>query len=101
MKLVLGLIVGLMVWAVAFPAEAAFCRTVEDQRICIVDIKRSAKYYWEYRVALSVDGVAQPIERYDCRERVREQPDGTIVRFDADPLGDFVCGIVQRRSSRT
>ena len=101
MKLILALIVVLLSWGIAFPAEAAFCRTVEDQQICIVDVRRSAKYYWEYRVAVSVNGIEKPIERYNCRDRVRVQQDGTVVQFDADRLGDLICGIVQRRSSRT
>jgi hypothetical protein len=75
------------------PAEAAFCRSVDGQQVCVVSIKRSAKYYWEYRVVVSVDGVEKPLELYNCRDRVRLQPDGTRLPFQPDDLGEQVCNL--------
>ncbi|HEY9700139.1 MAG TPA: hypothetical protein V6D10_22995 [Trichocoleus sp.] len=100
MKLVLALIVLLLSWAMPFSSEAAFCRVLKNQTICIMDVQRSAKYHWEYRVAVSVDGVEQPIERYNCRDRVRVRKDGTVVQFEPEDWGNTVCRIVQPRSRR-
>lgn len=48
-------------------AAASVCRTEGEQKICLVSIKRSAKYFWEYRVVLSIDGKKQAPEKFDCR----------------------------------
>jgi hypothetical protein len=80
---------------VAFPAQALVCRTLGDRSVCIVRIQRSAKYHWEYRVALSIDGVVQPLERYNCRDRLRVQADGTRVSFDENGVGNLICRLVK------
>lgn len=81
----------IFLFACVSPAEAAFCRSVNEQQICIVNIKRSAKYYWEYRVVVSVDGMEKPLELYNCRDRVRLQQDGTRLPFQPNGLGELVC----------
>jgi biopolymer transport protein ExbD len=83
-------------FAVALPAEASFCRNSNDRSICILSIKRSAKNYWEYRVAVSVDGVERPIEVYNCRDRVRVRQDGTLVPFEPNGPGELVCSFFQK-----
>jgi hypothetical protein len=91
-------------FAVASPALASFCRQSNDHTICILSIKRSAKYYWEYRAAVSIDGVKRPTEIYNCRvraartlrERVRVEKDGTVVRFKANDAGELICGLFQK-----
>lgn len=83
-------------FAVARPAEASFCRNSNDRSICILSIKRSAKNYWEYRVAVSVDGVERPIEVYNCRDRVRVRKDGTIMPFEPSGPGELICSFFQK-----
>mgnify|MGYP005847737837 CR=1 FL=1 len=73
------------------PVEAAFCRAVNHQQVCITSIKRSAKNYWEYRVVLSVDGMEKPLELFNCRDRVRIQQDGTPLPFEPEGLGEQIC----------
>ncbi|MEB3309939.1 MAG: hypothetical protein VKJ02_06865 [Snowella sp.] len=78
-------------WFTAAPVEAATCRTVNDQAICIQKIKRSAKYAWEYRVNLSIDGKAQATAVYNCKEKVKTLKDGTRQSFTEADLGNFIC----------
>ncbi|MEC4893184.1 MAG: hypothetical protein SAL07_08620 [Oscillatoria sp. PMC 1051.18] len=82
--------------AVALPAEASFCRNLNNHEICIVSIKRSAKNYWEYRVVISVDGEKKPLEVYDCRSRVKIQADGQAVFFESNGAGNFICSYFSR-----
>ncbi len=89
------LLVILLTLTVAFPAQAFVCRTLGDQSVCIVQIQRSAKYHWEYRVVLRIDGVDQPLERYNCRDRLRVQTNGTRVSFDEKGVGDLICRLVK------
>ncbi len=83
-------------FAVALPAEASFCRNSNDHLICILSINRSAKNYWEYRAAVSIDGVERPIEVYNCRDRVRVRKDGIVVAFEANGPGELICRFFQR-----
>ncbi len=76
------------------PVHAAMCRSINNHRVCIVDIKRSAKYHWEYRVVTSIDGSLQPIVRYNCRDRNQTQADGAVVPFAADGIGDLICRLL-------
>jgi hypothetical protein len=83
-------------FAVALPAEASFCRNSNNHSICILSIKRSAKNYWEYRAAVSVDGVERPIEVYNCRDRIRVRTDRTVVPFEPNSPGELICSFFQR-----
>ncbi len=85
----------LLTLTVAFPAQALVCRTLGDRAVCIVRIQRSAKYHWEYRVVLSLDGVDQPLERYNCRDRLRVQANGRRVSFDENGVGNLICRLVK------
>lgn len=92
MQKILMLVFGLwLCWGLVFPAEAATCRNDSDRQICILKIKRSAKYPWEYRVVVSVDGIKRPLETYDCRDRVRVESDGHIIPFSRDEAGNLIC----------
>ncbi|MBE9125384.1 hypothetical protein IQ257_02470 [Coleofasciculus sp. LEGE 07092] len=93
MTLVLFLVLS---FAIAFPAEASFCRNTKDHSICILSIKRSAKYYWEYRAVVSVDGIERPLEIYNCRSRLRVQKDGTAVPFEPNGTGELICNVLKR-----
>ncbi|PSB04246.1 hypothetical protein [Merismopedia glauca] len=86
--LLLGLLLSL---GLAFPAQASTCKNYNNHKICILNIKRSAKYAWEYRVVVSVDDMKRPLEVYDCRDRVRVQPDGHIIPFSQDEAGNLIC----------
>ncbi len=85
------------VFSVALPAEASVCRNYQGREICIVDIKRSAKNYWEYRVILSVDEVKQPLEIYNCRDRTLVKQDGTFLAFGQNNPGEIVCRFFNRK----
>lgn len=87
----LALTLSLLIWGHTSPALAAPCYTVEDHEICILDIRRSAKNYWEYRAAVSVDGVARSLEVYNCRDRIRITREGRRIPFSQDPAGAIVC----------
>lgn len=75
--------------------EANICKFWSGHQVCVVRIKRSAKYYWEYRTILSVDGLKQPEIVYDCRNFSYFKPDKTKVFFENDDhnLGNFVCSL--------
>ncbi|NEO34127.1 MAG: hypothetical protein F6K36_27725 [Symploca sp. SIO3C6] len=87
--------------SIAFPASASVCRNYNGHQICILSIKRSAKNYWEYRAAVSVDGVAQATKVYDCRQqqnlsslsanRVKTQKGGTSVPLGDSESGKMIC----------
>jgi hypothetical protein len=77
------------------PAQAAFCRTVK-QTICILEIKRSAKNFWEYRAVVSINGKTRPLERYDCRRRMRVRADGAELPFAENGAGELICRTVNR-----
>ncbi|MEM9272309.1 MAG: hypothetical protein AAGA80_05010 [Cyanobacteria bacterium P01_F01_bin.143] len=78
--------------------EADTCKLWSGHQVCIVRIKRSAKYYWEYRTILSVDGQKQPEIVYDCRHFSYLRPDKTQISFeeDSEDLGNFVCGLFNK-----
>ena len=92
------------VWLVGFvsaPAEANSCRVFTGREVCIVDIRRSAKSYWEYRTVVSVDGVRQPVELYNCRDRRRVLvSDGTMIPFSTGKTGDWVCSLTTPTRSK-
>ncbi len=94
---IIALLLFLTLWfAVALPAEAAFCRNSNDRIICILSIKRSAKNYWEYRAAVSIDRVKRPIEVYNCRDRIRVRKDGIVVPFKSNGPGELICRFFQK-----
>lgn len=76
---------------IVLPAMAAVCRNYNGERICIVNINRSAKNYWEYRASVTIDGVKRPQEVYNCRQKLRVQQDGTVVPFKSKDPGELIC----------
>jgi hypothetical protein len=96
MKYVVFVLLLVISLAVAFPALASVCRNWDDHQICIVDIKRSAKNYWEYRAAVSIDGVKRPIEVYNCRSRVKVLQDGTALPFEHNDPGELICSFFKK-----
>ncbi|AFZ32050.1 hypothetical protein Glo7428_3581 [Gloeocapsa sp. PCC 7428] len=69
---------------------ASMCRSYGGHQICIISIERSAKNYWEYKAAMSVDGVKQPIAIYNCRDRLKLQDKKSVQFSDNDP-GYLIC----------
>lgn len=82
--------------SVALPAQASVCRNYDSHRICIISIKRSAKNYWEYRAAISFDGIKTPIEVYNCRSQVKIQQDKTVLPFKHNDAGEMICSFFQK-----
>ncbi|ABA20848.1 hypothetical protein Ava_1224 [Trichormus variabilis ATCC 29413] len=84
--------------AVALPAVAAVCRNYHGQHICIVNINRSAKNYWEYKASITIDGEKRPLEVYNCRHKFKLQQDGTLVTFQRKDPGEFICSFFKNTS---
>ncbi len=72
-------------------AIAASCYQTHSHTVCLIDIKRSAKQFWNYRAVVSVDGVARSQEVYNCRDRQRVRTDGRVVPFETNGVGDLIC----------
>jgi hypothetical protein len=93
LSLVLGCVMGFSNSAEAQP----LCRNMAEHQVCVESIKRSAKYYWEYRVVVSVDGETRSAKRYDCRQLrsgVKETQSQIIANERS--IQEFVCGLVER-----
>jgi hypothetical protein len=82
--------------AIASSANASVCRQVNDRNLCILSIKRSAKNYWEYRAAVSFNGVKRPIEVYNCRDRLVIKQNKMTVRFKPNDAGEILCKMFQK-----
>ncbi len=87
-----------LVWTAGttLPAVAAQCPTVASQEVCILNLRRSAKNYWEYWALLSINGVKQPERVYDCRVfakgRSRNIPSElTAETVKSESIGSLVC----------
>ncbi|QYO62754.1 hypothetical protein [Leptolyngbya sp. 7M] len=97
MKKFIALVLGLaLAFSLPLPATAAFCRIIGGQTICILEIKRSAKNYWEYRAAVKVNDEERPIEIYNCREQIRVRQDGITVPFQPNGAGELICRVLNR-----
>jgi len=88
--LILGLLMPLW-FAPISPTTALTCRQTNHQNICIFKIERSAKYYWEYRAQLSIDGIPQPIAKYNCRDRTQILSDGNAIALKPENPGTIIC----------
>lgn len=78
-------------------ADAAMCRERNDQQVCILKLKRSAKNYWEYRAQVSIDGKKQANkEIYNCRDRTLTRKGKYPIPFKLNSPGELVCEIFQK-----
>lgn len=82
------------------PAQAApLCRSFHGHTICWVSIKRSAKYYWEYRAQVTLDGTPHPEAAYNCRDRtvtvLEGAQKGQVRDFLPDGPGPLICQITR------
>ena len=96
MKYVALLLLLIISFSVIFPAEASVCRNYNGQQICILSIKRSAKNYWEYRAAVSVNGVTKPVEVYNCRNFIKIEQSGKILPFVRNDPGELICSFFNK-----
>ncbi|MBD2107754.1 hypothetical protein [Nodosilinea sp. FACHB-13] len=95
MRALIAVLLGLGLWGVLLvwsPKSSAsvFCRDLEGQQVCIETIKRSAKYAWEYRVVVSIDGKSRPVKRYDCRRNTGADRELVTPHSEA-ALRQFTC----------
>lgn len=89
----LGLWGVMLAWSPESSASI-LCRNLEGQQACIETIKRSAKYAWEYRVVVSIDGKSQPVKRYDCRQPPQEVDQETGAALSEAAVQQFICDLV-------
>ena len=89
-----------MVWSVGMgltitPPDALattnICRTIDQHQVCIMTIKRSAKNFWEYNAAVSIDGKRGPKEPYNCRSHFKTNAQGRSEYFGKESIGSLVC----------
>jgi hypothetical protein len=95
-KYIVILLLLIFSFSVASPALAIVCRNYEGHKICILSIERSAKKYWEYRAAVSVDAVKTPVEIYNCRGRFKVQKDGSVTQFIENSSGEMICSFFKK-----
>jgi hypothetical protein len=86
----------IIVFLVALPAQASFCKSIDTQKVCILSIERSAKNYWEYQVQLSVDRTVQPRTVYNCREKLWLQTNGQWIKFKDSSVNAVACSLFPR-----
>ena len=93
------------VWFMGFFTQptslANACRSFGEHQVCVQSIRRSAQRYWEYRTVVSVDGIKQPLELYNCRDRIRTLAfDSSPVPFATGKTGDWICQITQPKRAK-
>lgn len=73
------------------------CRQLGEHQVCLLDIKRSAKNYWEYRAVVKIDGKRQPMAVYSCRDRLRTvKKTGQVIPFAPQGAGQLICQLLYR-----
>lgn len=92
------LIFWLLLICLSFPlnANAAMCRDRDGHSVCILKLKRSAKYYWEYRATVSIDGQKKTQEIYNCRDRTLTRKNKFPIPFKSNKTGELVCSLFQK-----
>ncbi|MCD8485363.1 MAG: hypothetical protein LRZ84_01080 [Desertifilum sp.] len=95
MKYLILALIWILTIGIAPPAEAALCRTIAEHQICLISVKRSAKYFWEYRAIVQIDGKTRPLEVYNCRDRTRIREDGIAVPFEPSDAGGLICNVLK------
>jgi hypothetical protein len=87
-------LVSIVFWlAYPAPAQGCVCDQRNGQQICVERIQRSAKKYWEYRVQLTVNGVAQPLVFYNCYQQKKSQDRGAWVDLVEDKIDRLACSL--------
>ena len=80
--------------------QKTFNQDIPNHQICLLQIKRSAKNYWEYRVTLKI-GDRQKVARiYNCRQHSYWQTDlGQVNPQDQpeqDQLEQYICRLYEK-----
>lgn len=78
------ILMGLISLFPSVPVYGMTCRTYGTEEICLVSIKRSAKYHWEYRAVLQINGQKQAQKLFDCRHNLE----------GANSQRKFVCSLI-------
>ncbi|NJL86142.1 MAG: hypothetical protein HC886_09415 [Leptolyngbyaceae cyanobacterium SM1_1_3] len=94
-------LLSLLFWLTAMPIGAfsgalPYCQTVAEQEICLLSLRRSAKYYWQYRAAVSIAGIRRPVEVYDCQRQQRVSSKGREIPFQSDGPGLMICSFFKK-----
>lgn len=94
----LGFAISILGWS-SEALASTYCREIAGQQVCIETIKRSAKYLWEYRVVVSVDGDRQPLKRYDCRQSTEVEHATAMApeTLSEAAVQQLICGLVPHR----
>ncbi len=95
-KLGLILCLGWLGIFLPLPAIALSCYPYQGTEICILTIKRSAKYHWEYRASVKVNGVTYPDQVYNCRTQTKKGKYGKETAFSPQGVGEFLCKKVNK-----
>jgi hypothetical protein len=82
--------------AIALPVKASLCRDLDGHRVCIVKIKRSAKYHYRYRTVVSIDGETKPLVVYNCRDRTITKKNKYPIPFKSNSPGNLVCSLFDK-----
>ena len=99
--LLISVLISVSCFVIAAPAEAAYCRNIAGKEVCVLKLKRSAKFYWEYRAKLRIDG-KRVTRFYNCRDRYYTQPERLPRDFTKDdPLGKSVCFLYEKYQQDT
>ena len=78
-------------------ANAEMCSKRDGHQVCILKLKRSAKYYWEYRATVSIDGQKQRNQEiYNCRDRTLTRKGKYPIPFKSNGPGELVCNLFQK-----
>ena len=93
---ILSIILLIFFFAIAPPAAASFCRNYNGNNICILSIKRSAKNHWEYRAKVSINGIKNPLEIYNCRTQIKIQKNGISQKFTPNGPGKLICSVLNK-----
>ncbi len=95
----LFLLLMLVCWLGFAPiADASLCRVRNGQQVCILQLKRSAKNYWEYRAKVSLDGEQQRgREIYNCRDRTLTRKGKYPIPFKPNSPGQLICQTFQKQ----
>lgn len=73
------------------PTLAKDCYDYQGHNICIISIQRSAKYYWQYKVDLTINGGKQPQTTYDCRHETKKVKNSNSIGFKSGDVGYLIC----------
>jgi hypothetical protein len=93
LKLIIGLFLVMLSFGWTLPVNATTCRQIDNHQVCLINIKRSAKYYWEYRVILSIDGKKKPMQIYDCKQDQVIYREGQITILQNAGIRSWICSL--------